>query len=447
MPARHLETGMGPWQRPRGVEVGMAMAWQRRQRIHEQVVDSLWLAPVISGLLGLVCHRLVLDFDQRAHWRLLAYSLDGARAILGSVSAAMLTFIIFLMSMLLIALQIAVGQLTPRIIAAAFRGRVIKATLSVFMFTYLFAVSAQGRVAEPVPQLVMAVAVLLTVASTGWFLFFIDHMGKSLRPVSQCARMAEAGLALIRERYPAPMVDGAADGPAPEPADWGAPLRIILHRGPSGILAGFDAEALARTALRHQCTLRLVPQVGAFVPAGDPLFRVHRGGAALAPEELAQGVAFALERNPGRDLGQVFRIIVDIAIKALSPAINDPTTAVACLDHLHALLARIGGRRLGGGRVLDPQGEVRLTFPDPAWEDYVRLALSEIRDCGAGSIQIVRRLRALLVDLLERLPATRAGELRQQLESLDLAVARNYPDPVERALAMAADHQGMGGAR
>jgi len=425
----------------------MVMAWRQRQRVHDWVVASLWLPPVMAAVLGIACHRFVLGIDQRARWQLLAYSLDGARAILGAVSTAMLTFLIFLMSMLLISLQIAVGQLTPRIIAAAFRDRVVKGTLAVFMLTYLFSVSAQGRVAEPVPQLVLAVTVLLTVASTGCFLFCVDHMGKSLRPVSQCARLAERSFGLIQELYPAPLAGEAAEEPEASPPNWGAPVRMVSHAGPSGILAGFDAGALAAAAARHDCGLRLVPQVGGYVSSGEPLFLVYRGGAAMDPKELARSVTFTLERDPDRDLGQVFRIIVDIAIKALSPAINDPTTAVACIDRLHDLLGRIGGRRLGGGCMLDPAGKVRLVFPVAAWEDYVRLAVSEIRDYGAGSIQIMRRLRALLEDLLERLPAIRTAELRVQLERLDQAVARNFPDPVDRAQARAPDHQGLGGAR
>ena len=423
------------------------MTWQQRYRFRERVASSLWLAPVLSCVLGLLCHRLMWALDLGSRWHLLGFSLDGARAILGSVSAAMLTFIIFLMSMILIALQIAVGQLTPRIIATAFRSWVIKAVLSVFMFTYLFSIAAQGRLADPVPQLVLASTIALTVVSTGAFLFLVDFLGKSLRPVSLCTRLAERGFGLAGRVYPELLASPTGEMPGAALAGWGEPDRVFSHDGKPGILAAFDAGALAQAAARAGCTLRLVPQVGGFVNAGDPLFKAYHGGSALDPMELKRSVAFQMERNPDEDLGQIFRVIVDIAIKALSPAINDPTTAVACLDHLQSLLARIGPRDLGDGRIRDAQGSVRLVYPVPAWEDYVRLAVSEIRDCGATSLQIVRRLRALLTDLLERMPAPRAAELLAQIRLLDEAVARAYADPAERELALTADHLGLGGAR
>jgi len=191
--------------------------------------------------------------------------------------------------------------------------------------------------------------------------------------------------------------------------------------------------------------IRLIPQVGDFVAIGNPLFSIY--GGCLTHDELRQSVAFGAERTIEQDPGFVFRIIVDIAIKALSPAINDPTTAVACIDQLHRLLRRIGERDLGDGKIRDGQGMIRVVFPTPDWEDFVHLTMSEIHHYGADSIQIVRRLRAMLADLLEHLPEQRAPEIRAHLEMLDRSVARNFIDPAERELAMFGDYKGVGGAR
>jgi uncharacterized membrane protein len=140
-----------------------------------------------------------------------------------------------------------------------------------------------------------------------------------------------------------------------------------------------------------------------------------------------------------------FRILVDIAIKALSAAINDPTTAVLAIDQLHRLLRVIGLRDLRGEAARDEAGALRLVFRTPNWEDYVHLACTEIRHCGAGSIQVVRRMRSMLENLMQTLPPHRRAELRQQLELLDRTVEASYAFPEDRALARLPDPQGLGG--
>jgi uncharacterized membrane protein len=141
-----------------------------------------------------------------------------------------------------------------------------------------------------------------------------------------------------------------------------------------------------------------------------------------------------------------FRILVDIAIKALSAAINDPTTAVMAIDQLHRLLRLVGLRDLRGEELRDAAGELRVVFRTPNWEDYVHLACTEIRHCGAGSVQVVRRLRSMLENLMQTLPPHRHGELRQQVELLDRTVDGHYEFPEDRALAHIPDSQGLGGA-
>jgi uncharacterized membrane protein len=141
-----------------------------------------------------------------------------------------------------------------------------------------------------------------------------------------------------------------------------------------------------------------------------------------------------------------FRILVDIAIKALSAAINDPTTAVLAIDQLQRLLRLVGLRDLRGEEFRDQTGQLRLVFRTPNWEDFVHLACTEIRHCGGGSIQIMRRMRAMLENLMQTLPPHRHAELRQQLDLLDRTVDVHYAFPEDRALARIPDPQGMGGS-
>ena len=153
-----------------------------------------------------------------------------------------------------------------------------------------------------------------------------------------------------------------------------------------------------------------------------------------------------IERTMDQDPTFAFRILVDIAIKALSAAINDPTTAVLAIDQLHRLLRMVGLRDLRGEELRDEAGELRLVFRTPNWEDYVHLSCTEIRHCGAGSFQVMRRMRAMLENLTQTLPPHRHAELRQQLDLLDRTIVGHYEFPDDRALAPIPDPQGLGGA-
>jgi uncharacterized membrane protein len=421
------------------------MTWLLRYQLHNFLKSSLWLLPLLSGAVAVICHRLVWKFDLWTQWQLLGYSQETARSIVGAISTAMLTFLVFLMSMIFIALQVAVGQLTPRIIAFAFRSWVIKASLGVFTFTYMFSIIALGRLENPVPELIVLLTIICSAISIIVFLYFVDFMGKSLRPISICESLAEAGIKIIETIYPVLLSHGKYTAPKSPVSEWGSAACTINHEGRSGIIMAFDADGLAKIAAANDVMIRMVPQVGDFVSSGDSLFSIY--GGCLKHDDLRRCVVCGVERTIEQDPSFVFRIIVDIAIKALSPAINDPTTAIACIDQLHRLLRRVGQRDLGDGKLRDGQGAVRVSFPTPDWEDYVRLAVSEILHYGADSIQIVRRLRALLADLLEQLPEQRAPEIRAHLQLLDRSVARNFTDPFEKEHAMSRDYKGVGGTR
>jgi len=155
-------------------------------------------------------------------------------------------------------------------------------------------------------------------------------------------------------------------------------------------------------------------------------------------------VAVGAERTLAQDPRFAFRILVDIANRALSPAVNDPTTAVLALDQIAALLLCLGRRHLDDGRVYDADGTLRVVYGTPDWPDYVMLAVSEIRHYGEGSLQVDRRLRAMLDHLIRDLPAARRPPLEQELALLGSAVERGFRDEEDRERARVADFQGVG---
>jgi uncharacterized membrane protein len=161
---------------------------------------------------------------------------------------------------------------------------------------------------------------------------------------------------------------------------------------------------------------------------------------------LQASVVFGSERTMDQDPLFAFRILADIAIKALSKAINDPTTAVLVIDQLHRLLRSAGTRNLRTDHILDRAGKLRLIFRTPNWEDFVHLAFTEIRFYGAENMQVAHRLRAMIVNLTDTLPAQRHSALCKELELLDRAIERLYILPEDLKLARIPDSQGLGGS-
>jgi uncharacterized membrane protein len=337
--------------------------------------------------------------------------------------------------------------LTPRIIATTLlRDNVVRYGVGLFMFTLVFAVMSLNRLENNnVPELVAVIMALLGIACMAAFLFLIDYVARLLRPVSILARVADEGLAVIRSVYPQPP-DAAADIEAPPFAAPGAPRRVVVHSGLSQIVLAVDVETLLLEAERADGIVEVVPQVGDFVAQDEPLFALYGGAAAVEDRRLRAAIAFGPERTLEQDPMFAFRILVDIGIKALSAAINDPTTGVLAIDQIQRLLAAVGRRYLQGEVIADDLGRPRVVYRTPNWDDYVHVACSEIRAYGASNVQIARRLRAMIELLLASLPAHRHAALLAQRSRLDAAIEKRFAMPEDLALARIPDSQGLGGS-
>src|SRR5205814_622215 len=153
------------------------------------------------------------------------------------------------------------------------------------------------------------------------------------------------------------------------------------------------------------------------------------------------------QRTFEQDPQYAIRLLVDIAIRALSPAVNDPTTAVQALDEIGDLLLRLGRSALGGGALRDPSGAVRVVLPVPSWDDFLRLAFEEITAYGASSVQVMRRMNALVSELTAALPPERRTALEYWRRRLDVSIERHFVDLDERRDASTRDRQGLGVSR
>jgi uncharacterized membrane protein len=431
----------------------MKMRWKWRYVIKSYVKSSLWLVPFFAVLLYMVVHRITYGIGS---WLLRTGQIDeetsffgltmvGARSALDTIVTLNLSFLVFTFGSLLIAIQVAGGQYTPRIIATTLlRDNAIRFSVGYFVFTLLFAFRVLTRMGgERVHQFNTFVAALFGMISIVVFLYLIDYAARFLRPVSIVKRVGESGLEVIKNVYPEPTRYPPSIETSSRPM---SPSRIVANAAASGIVLAIDLDGLVTQARQANGMIEFVPQVGDFVAADEPLFRLYGDFDAVDDRQLLAAVAMGTERTVEQDPTFAYRILVDIAIKALSPAINDPTTAVLAIDQLHRLLRRVGLRQLRHEEICDETGKLRLVFRTPNWEDFVHLTCTEIRHCGAGSIQIIRRLRSMLENLVQTLPPHRHAELHKQLDLLDRTVEEHYAFPEDRALARVPDPQGLGGS-
>jgi uncharacterized membrane protein len=419
------------------------MTWEQRYRLRRTARTSLVLWAGLALVAGIFVAPAVRWLERETGWVVFGFSADGARAVLGVLVGSMLTFIVFVLSTTLIVVQLASGQSSPRVIALVLATPGVKFALGMLTFTYTYTLAALGRVEDRNPDLHVSVAVFLNLACIIVFLRFVQRLSSGLRPSSLIQLVADEARQVFDHVYPAPYQSDRPEYSATRsrPKDPAAQPTGLADR--SGVVLAFGAADLVRLAEEADAVIELIPQVGDFFAAGDPLFRVT-GPRPVSPDALRSCVAIGPERTLEQDPRFVFRILVDIASKALSPAINDPTTAVQSLDEIQHLLMVLGRRHLDDGQVHDPAGKLRLAYSTPGWPDFVMLAVSEVRQFGAGSLQINRRLRAMLEHLLEALPDERRPPLRDELALLGTGVERSFRDEEDRRRARVPDYQGVG---
>ncbi|WP_190039539.1 DUF2254 domain-containing protein [Streptomyces fructofermentans] len=418
--------------------------WASAFRLRQYMKASLWIVPLIGLVLGVALAEGAISVDGSGWppdgWR---YSASTASGVLSSVVGAMVALLGFVVTIGVLVIQQATGTLSPRYMRLWYRDRLQKTVLATFTGTFAFAYSLLRSIeADSVPDLGVTMAGLAVAVSLVLLLVYLNRFTHNLRPVAIAdivGRMGETvfvrGAAVIR---------GATAREAPEAT--GGP--VVLVRSPrGGAIQAYNAAGLLAVASRHDCVLVVPHVIGDFVPPGGVLVEVHgSGGSPPDPERVAGLVALGAERTVEQDPAFALRILVDIAIRALSPAVNDPSTAVQVLNHVESFLHTVGRSPLPGRYVLaGDDGRPRLALLGRDWEDYLQLAVSEIRHYGASSVQVCRRLKALLEGLLDTLPASRLPAVRAELDLLRDSVERTFIDPGHRALASTADSQGIGG--
>ncbi|MEZ5078653.1 MAG: DUF2254 domain-containing protein [Solirubrobacterales bacterium] len=424
------------------------MSWRTRWRIYEYVRNSLWIVPALFVLLAIAMGIVIPDIDESVETTIgISYGAEAGRGVLGALAGGMITFTGFVFSILLLAVQFGSSQFSPRMLRRFLRDPTTKVSLGVFMATFIYAllvlrVVGTGGDAEFVPSNSISISLATLLLSMVMFLRLISRTTQGLRVAAVLQELGRDARRVVDRVYPDPVGEDEAAQPA-----IAGPATTVAHRGEPGVIQSIDAAGLVERAAAAGTVIELLPRVGELIATGAPLFRVAEEGEEIDDAWLQGAVAVGDERTMRQDPAFAFRLLADISAKALSPGVNDPTTAIQALDQIELLLRQIGGRRLAPGVRRDEGGVARLLYPVPSWEDFLGLALDETRQFGEGSVQVTRRLRALLEDLREAVPERRRAAIDAELELLDAAADRTFVDRGDRRSAAAGDRQGLGAGR
>lgn len=418
-------------------------SWATRFRLRQYAKASLWIVPLFGLVLGVALAEAAAAVDG-ASWlpKTWDYSASTASSVLSSVVGAMIALLGFVVTIGVLVIQQATGTLSPRYMRLWYRDRLQKAVLATFTGTFAFAYTLLRSIeTDSVPNLGVTLAGIAVSVSLLLLLIYLNRFTHNLRPVAIADIVGRQGEQVLDRMAAHVRSNEAPDGVPPA---TGPVARIRSERG--GVIQAFDAPGMVSLAERHDCVLVLAASVGDFVPPGGTVVEIHGGTPAPDPRLVTGLLALGAERTIEQDPAFALRILVDIAIRALSPAVNDPTTAIQVLNHIEAFLHAVGHAGTRGRYVLvDDRGRSRVVVPGRPWENYLELAVTEIRDYGATSVQVCRRLRALLEGLLAALPDACGPAIRAELGLLDDAVDREFGDAPRRADARTADPQGIGG--
>lgn len=418
----------------------------RKFRIWNHLSSSLWFVPILCVLAGVCLSFATIAVDRSVAIipRSLSGDPDAALAILTTVAASMVTLTGLVLTITMVVVQLATGQFTPRVLRTILRDRPSQFAIGVFVATFAHAMLVMREVRHPtdsapdgfVPGFAIVVAFVLIIVSIMVLVSYVNHIGQSLRAASLIDSVGDDTRDLILELYPE-----RAPRAVPRREFTDEPAQIVVSPEP-GVLFKVAEDELVERAEKTGVLIRMIPRVGDFVPTGGSLFAVY-GDREVAPGDLLRCVAVGKERTLHQDVAYGIRMLVDVAVRALSPASGDPTTAVQAIDRIHDCLRLLVSRDFPSGEHVDESGELRLVVPVLSWEGMVHVALDELRILAVQSLQATRRITAMLEDLIQLAPEQREAPLRYQLQRLDALAHEAFAAP-DGDWAMEPDQQGVG---
>lgn len=427
-------------------------ARRKLSSLSEAVASRLWPIPAAALVVGVVLGVLLPELDRTVDEQLpssvgawvFSGGVDAARAVLTTISGSLITATSLTFSLTVVALQLASSQHSPRLLRMFASDPTVHWTLAAFLGTFAYALVVLRTVSDEggslaVPRISVTFAVLLTVVSMFVLILFLGHLARILR-VETMLRDVHSEATRTIELLAGDRYDGR-DEPASAPAD--RPEREVTASR-SGFITSIDRDLLLDLATERDLVIREHLAVGASVIDGTPLASWwsseasspvgSRAEVEAVDDRIRSAVSIAYERTPRQDIGYGVRQMADIATKALSPGVNDPTTAVHALGHLAAILADLAELPPEPATIVDDAGRDRVVPRRTDFAALVETALQQPRRYGAADPDVVTRLYGVIADVARHVgDEERAAVLRGQLERLSASVAREHYDDVERA--------------
>jgi uncharacterized membrane protein len=418
------------------------------KRLWSNLRASFWFVPSLIVAASIVLAAALIEADSTiskqwlGHWpRIFGAGAEGARGMLFTIAGSMMTVVGVTFSMTLVTLALASSQYTSRILRNFMRDRVTQVVLGIFtgIFTYCLIVLRTirgGDGGEFIPSLAVAFGVVLAIGGIGILIFFIHHIASSIQASNIIASVAAESMAAVDRLFPEKLGQGPVDDdedqsllPLPE-RNW----QTVPVNG-NGYIQSVDNAALLRLARQHKTIVRMERGIGEFVVHDTAL-------AALALEAPPEKeiiadlqAAFVIDRHRTveQDCGFGIRQIVDMALRALSPGINDTTTAVICVDYLTAILARLASRPIPSSHRYE-EGALRIIAIGPTFASLVAESFDQIRGSASGNVAIMLRLLGSL-QIIAGLTArpSRRRTLRQQAQWIAELAARTIESPYDQA--------------
>lgn len=363
------------------------------------VALALMSVSVDAPITNWLTHNLGWSFNGGA---------EGASAVLGVIGGSMITIAGVVFSMTLVALSLASSQLGPRLLRSFMRDTTTQVILGTFIATFLYCliVLRTIRRAEEVafvPHLSVTLGVLLAVVSVGVLIYFIHHVSVSIQANEIAAKIGKELSESIDQIFPKNIEQGTPRIPMEPPgADFFKGFdqeASPVYADDDGYLQFVDAEALLALAIKESLIIRLERKPGNYVVAGCPLATVWP--ARQVTDQLTKQInsLFVLghQRTSGQDLEFGVNQLVEIAVRALSPGLNDPFTAMTCIDHLGSALCRLASRKMPSPYHHDHKAQLRMIAPVDTFTGYIDAAFNQIRQYSRSSAAVTIRLLETII--------------------------------------------------
>lgn len=385
-------------------------------RLRSYLSTSLWALPgtmlamaVAAAISSALLDRVVSDDVRFAEWLFFTGSPEAAREIFSTIAGSMLTITGVVFSITMLVLQLASSQFSPRTLRTFLRDVPSKIALGTFVGTFAFALVGLSTVRSTddldfVPRLTVTFAFILVLASLAMFLHYINHTAQKIQVTSIIKAIGEETVAVIEHRLP--------DEPEPQGPFWDLSTPHAVMSKHVGVITKVEEKKIVHFAEEHDASIEVTRPVGSFVPLGSLLLRSSVPLDEDQQSQLLSYLVIATERNLEQDIAYGFRELTDVALRALSPAVNDATTAVIVIDAQHDLLLRVGRRADPRSVHVDDNGAPRLLTQPVSWEVYLHMVFGEIGTAGKDYERIRRHLEDLANDLVNELPAQRAADVR-----------------------------------